>query len=165
MKSFQSKRLEYSKFVEEEYALYHALSSNEKVMQYIRGRPLTASETLQRFKKILALNKKYVRPGVFAVRSLDTKDFVGLAKATVFAKGEIEIGYALMPAYWGNGLGSEISDAMVAYSRDIRNAKALVGIIDPANLASKRILEKSGLSFFEEVVIEELPGALFKMVL
>lgn len=156
-------RLEYSKFKEEEYLLYHELTSNEKVMHHIKGRTLTTVEIKKRFQKVLNLNKRYVRPGVFVVRDLDTKDYVGLAKATVYAKGEIEIGYAIMPSYWGNGLGTEISETMVNYSRSIRKAKTIVGITDPANIASKRILEKCGLSFFEEKLIDGLPGAVFKM--
>ncbi len=163
MKSFLSERLIYSKFIESDYQYYHQLSSDEQVMHYITGRALSMDESKERFQKILDLNKNYDLPGVFIVRDKVNKEFLGLAKATEFNQGQIEIGYALMPAFWGQGLGSEISIRMVDYSRKIENVTSIIGIINPTNKASKHILEKSGLSFFEERLINKLPGAIYKM--
>jgi RimJ/RimL family protein N-acetyltransferase len=165
MGTLHSERLEYLKYKAPDYFLYHELSSNSKVMKYITGRPLAEAETKIRFEKILLLNEKHEKPGVFIVRDLITKDYLGLAKATIYGEGEIEIGYALMPPFWGKGFGYEISKKMVSYGRVIENAKAIVGIIDPANLVSKRILEKCGLSFFEDTLIDGQPGAVYKMSL
>ena len=165
MDCFESNRLIYSKFIAEEYNHYHDLCSNEQVMHYITERSLTAVETRKRFDKILDINKNKGLPGVFIVRDKVSKVFVGLAKATIYAEGEIEIGYALMPQFWGKGMGSEVSEMMIAYSRNIPNVKTLVGLIDPSNGASKHILEKCGLTLFEEKLMDGLPGAVYKMIL
>ena len=55
MGTFQSTRLEYSKYKATDYFLYHELSSNAEVMQYITGKPLSKEETKIRFEKILDL--------------------------------------------------------------------------------------------------------------
>jgi ribosomal-protein-alanine N-acetyltransferase len=61
--------------------------------------------------------------------------------------GETEIGYRLLPKYWGRGLATEGARAMVDYSlRNLRVDK-VVGVASPENLASRRVLEKAGLEF------------------
>ncbi len=132
-------------------------------MRYITERALTEVETKERFEKILALNKGDELPGVFIVRDKITKVFCGLAKATRYTSQEIEIGYALLPKFWGKKLGTEMSMKMVDYGKQIPDTKYLIGIIDPENISSKKILEKCGLSFFTDKVINGLPGHIYRM--
>ncbi len=165
MEVLNSKRLIFSKFQKEDYSLYHELSSNEKVMRYITGYALTEQITKKQFQKILKINNGKDIQGVFKVTESKSGKFVGLSKSTIFSEEEVEIGYVIMPEFWGNGYGSEMSSMMIDFSKQIKQAKILIGIIDPENEASKRILEKSGFSFSEEKVIDDLPGAIYKRTL
>ena len=61
---------------------------------------------------------------------------------------EIELGYRLGKAHWGKGYASEVARASVAYGFDTLALDELVAVTDPANLASRRVLIKTG--FVEE---------------
>lgn len=56
-----------------------------------------------------------------------------------------DVGYALFRQYSGQGYISEAALAVVAYARDELGLQNLCGIVAPDNLASKRILEKTGM--------------------
>ncbi len=56
-----------------------------------------------------------------------------------------DVGYALFREFSGQGYISEAALAVVAYARDVLGLQTLCGIVAPDNLASKRILEKTGM--------------------
>jgi RimJ/RimL family protein N-acetyltransferase len=60
---------------------------------------------------------------------------------------EVDIGYAVRPAYFGQGYTFEAAQAVVAYARDVLGIKRLMGITSPANTVSINLLGKLGLAF------------------
>jgi RimJ/RimL family protein N-acetyltransferase len=60
---------------------------------------------------------------------------------------EVDLGYRLLREFWGKGLATEASRAAVAYGFDKLGLKTIIGLVDPANVASVRVLEKCGLSY------------------
>lgn len=60
---------------------------------------------------------------------------------------DIDIGYALLPNFWSMGYAVEAARATKEYARDAVGLKRLVAIVDPANEASIRVLEKIGLRY------------------
>jgi RimJ/RimL family protein N-acetyltransferase len=62
---------------------------------------------------------------------------------------EVDIGYALRPAYWGNGYAHEAAAAVLAHGRDVIGLARLLGITSPDNTSSNALLKKLGLSFVE----------------
>lgn len=59
--------------------------------------------------------------------------------------GEVDIGYRLTPAYWGAGLATEAGRAVLAYGLGRLGLTRVIGLVDPDNAASVRVLEKLGL--------------------
>lgn len=62
---------------------------------------------------------------------------------------DVDIGYAVRPAYFGQGYTYEAAAAVVAYARDALGIKRLMGITDPGNTVSIKLLEKLGLRLIE----------------
>ena len=60
---------------------------------------------------------------------------------------DIDIGYALLPRFWGQGYAIEAARAAKDYAKDVVGLKRLVAIVDPANEGSIRVLEKLGLRY------------------
>jgi RimJ/RimL family protein N-acetyltransferase len=58
--------------------------------------------------------------------------------------GEVEIGYALVPAARGNGLAAEATGLLVAWARAQPGVRRVVARVDPANEPSRRLLERLG---------------------
>ena len=55
-----------------------------------------------------------------------------------------EIGYDLLPAYWGQGLMAEALHAILAFGFDQMELHSVEAQIDPPNLRSRRLLERLG---------------------
>ena len=60
---------------------------------------------------------------------------------------DVDIGYALLPAYWGQGYAYEAAAAVLAHARDGLKLRRLVAITSPGNTASNALLQKIGLRF------------------
>ena len=60
---------------------------------------------------------------------------------------EVDIGYRLLPAYWGLGLATEASRAALDYGFTRLGLSRVIGLVDLDNRASVRVLEKLGLAF------------------
>jgi len=55
-----------------------------------------------------------------------------------------EVGYMLLRPYWGQGLVAEALSAVLRYGFETMHLHSTEAIIDPANTASARVLEKNG---------------------
>jgi len=86
----------------------------------------------------------------------------GLCWTQVNGERAIELPWALLPAFWNDGLATEAARAALA-------AAARVGIDEVISLAllenapSRRVMEKAGLSYMGEVEHVGLPHALYRM--
>ena len=63
---------------------------------------------------------------------------------------EIELGYDLHPDQWGRGLASEAARASVGLGLGVLAIERVVAVVKPGHAASRRVLEKAGLSLVGE---------------
>jgi len=77
---------------------------------------------------------------------------------------EADVGYALMPAFRGQGYASEAAAACVRYAQDVLGLPEVWGITGPDNAASAAVLKQSGLhdAGVTRLVGEERETWLFK---
>lgn len=68
---------------------------------------------------------------------------------------DTDIGYAYLPAYWGQGYAWEAASAAMAYGRDVVGLPRLLGIVSPSNTASSELLKKLGMHFVERLATEK----------
>jgi ribosomal-protein-alanine N-acetyltransferase len=83
----------------------------------------------------------------------DTGEFAGQCGLTVQkveGEEEVEIGYLFLRRFWGMGLASEAARTVRDHGFAL-GYRRLVSIIDPQNLASRRVAEKTGLTLEKEV--------------
>jgi RimJ/RimL family protein N-acetyltransferase len=69
----------------------------------------------------------------------------GLLLQTVDDRTELEIGYSLLPQFWGNGFAIEAAQKCKQVAFQNRYAPSLISIISISNLPSQRVAEKNGL--------------------
>jgi ribosomal-protein-alanine N-acetyltransferase len=65
---------------------------------------------------------------------------------------ETEVGYLLSHAFWGKGYATEAASASVQFGKDAVGLQEIIGLTDPLNVASQKVLEKSGLTFTRKQV-------------
>jgi len=58
--------------------------------------------------------------------------------------GSVEIGYGLLPKYWGKGYATEAVIATADWAAKQPGVKRIEAETDPENAASQRVLEKAG---------------------
>ena len=64
----------------------------------------------------------------------------------VMPDGDVEVGYFLKESAWGRGYATEICRRLIRFAFESTDLDEVVATFDDDNAASKRVLEKSGLS-------------------
>jgi [ribosomal protein S5]-alanine N-acetyltransferase len=75
----------------------------------------------------------------------------GLTVQEVEGRDEIEIGYLFLRRFWGFGLATEAAIAARDYGFHTLDYRRLVSLIDPGNVASRRVAEKVGMTLEKQV--------------
>ena len=68
---------------------------------------------------------------------------------------DVDVGFALLPRFWSRGYASECATAVLGHARRDCGLGRVVGIVQPDNGASVRVLEKLGLRFERMVQLTE----------
>lgn len=66
----------------------------------------------------------------------------------------VEVLYGISPSRWGEGFATEVALAMLRYGFEEAGLDRILGIADRENAASRRVLQKIGMTFEEHVVHE-----------
>jgi len=69
----------------------------------------------------------------------------GLIKRDGFE--DVDLGYAFLPAFRGQGLAAEASAAVRDYAVEVLGLQRVVAFTDPENVASCRLLERIGFAY------------------
>ena len=59
---------------------------------------------------------------------------------------DVDLGFAFLPRYWGQGYAHESAAAVLAYGREVLELDRIVAITSPDNGPSIRLLEKLGFA-------------------
>lgn len=157
----ETARLRLRRLTEADADALAALHGDPRVMRHIDdGRPVPRAVVLSR--TLPALLREYQerppRVGCLAAVEKTTGDFLGwfsLRPATTRGlHGGTELGFRLHPAVWGRGFATEGARALVREAFTTLDADRVVATTMTVNHASRRALEKAGLTlvrtFFEE---------------
>jgi ribosomal-protein-alanine N-acetyltransferase len=157
-----SDRLSLSILRVEDRKMSLEMSQNPLVMNYISGRALTLDEAEKRFKDQLLFNSK--NPGLGYIKAMNklTNKPIGYLKMAKMEPGTLEIGYGILPQFWGQGYASEMLKVILNYTPTLKNFHTLVGVVHPDNLASIKVLSKHNFTLKDEVYIDNIKVAHYK---
>ncbi len=145
------------------------LDSDPDVHRYLGGNPL---KDIEESRKIIAsVRQQYIDHGIgrWAMTLKATGEFIGwtgLKFCSELRNDHInyyDLGYRLIKRYWGKGYASESAIASLEYGFTSMNLPVIYGTADVNNLASRRVLEKSGLLHIETYEYEGRPSAWLKI--
>lgn len=128
---------------EDKPSLYALLGNMETMRWYLR--PWTPPEIDLWLERQFAMYPD--GSGKFAATLSATGAFLGDCGPTWFEVDgvqELEIGYRLLPRYWGQGYATEAASAVLSYAREILHKPDPISLIRPGNLPSRRVAEKNG---------------------
>ena len=139
---------EFTRSDEDMEDLYR-LESDPRVMRYIGLGVARSREQVRGFlDRIIEGYARYPGLGMWMAHCRGTGNFIGWFELGPLADtDEIEVGYRLLPEYWGIGLATEGGAALRDHGFSKLGLSRIVGIAHPDNGASRRVLEKIGLKF------------------
>lgn len=124
----------------------------------------TEAQTLDYLERNLAHWDRYGF-GLWIVRDATREQIVGRAcvrHLDVEGAAEVEIGYALYPEWWRQGLATEIANKCLAIGRGDLGLRSLVAVTLPTNLGSRRVMEKVGLAYERHFMHAGMPHVLYR---
>lgn len=83
--------------------------------------------------------------------------YAGLMPTQAAGRASVEVLYGLLPRAWGQGLATEAARALVRLGLDTLALPEVCGFTWTENAGSRRVLEKSGLHYAFDFVLEGLP--------
>lgn len=68
---------------------------------------------------------------------------------------DVDIGFAILPRFWGNGYALEAAAAVMSYGRKVIRLSRIVAVLSHDNHRSRKLLEKLGFRSEGEVRLQE----------
>jgi RimJ/RimL family protein N-acetyltransferase len=128
-----------------------SLDADPDVMRFVNGGIPTCRDEIEHevLPAFLGYYERYEGYGFWAVIEKATGEFAGwfhFRPGQAAAPGEVELGYRLRKPAWGRGYATEGSRALIAVGFTTFGVRRVTAEAMAANTASRRVMEKSGLS-------------------
>jgi RimJ/RimL family protein N-acetyltransferase len=140
------------------------LNSDPEVMRYINGgQPTPRQEISDRIIPFwLKLYQRDDGLGYWIAQSKAGQRFLGWFHFRPGRGDDVELGYRLLRSAWNQGYATEGSRALICKGFTGMGVQRVFAHTMTVNLASRRVLEKSGLLFtgpFDSELPPDIPGA------
>lgn len=144
-------RLTLRAWKDDDLAPFAAMNADSAVREFFPGL-LTKDESDASARRA---QSKIVQHGfgMFAAEVRDSGEFIGFIGLDPmdFAipgvpQPAVEIGWRLARAYWGKGFATEGAQALVHFAFSALHLEEIVSITVPANIRSRRVMEKIGMT-------------------
>lgn len=158
----ETPRLIARNFAPDEEDAYVDLFADPEVNKHLASR--TDDENRRIFRDTMIADEAGAPFTKCALISKAGNTFIGMGLLRLFndEAGQIEVGYALHKNYWGQGLATEITRALVEYAAKQPGVTSIVAVTTPANIASQSVLEKAGLINQGSIVRDNVELTFFK---
>ncbi len=153
MKILESKRLILRHLELSDLEALFALYQDPEMTQYIPDASTTLAETKREIEWFANGHPKHRELGLWATIHKETGQFIGrcgLLPWEIDGNREVEIAFMIDKKFWGQGLGTEIAQALLEYGRNKLGLSRMVCLIEDGNIASIRVAEKIGMAFEKE---------------
>jgi [ribosomal protein S5]-alanine N-acetyltransferase len=149
---FETERLIVRHYTEADADDFFLLNSDPEVMRYIR--PVKSREDTDLFfAEVIQYSKDNPAYGRMAVNEKLSNIFVGSFAVIPLEKtNHMQLGYSLLPAYWGKGFATELTKAGLNYIFTQTNLEEIFGVTESENADSQKVLLKSGFIHHSNVM-------------
>jgi RimJ/RimL family protein N-acetyltransferase len=152
----QTRRLHLRMFELTDLDALAKINSDPEVMRHTGdGNTVSREETEKRLHAYL----EHWRQHGFGLRAAIHKSnhaFVGFCGLQFVADTqEIEVGFRFAKQYWGQGFATEATTAVLRHGFEVLGLECVIGLAHPANIASQRVLQKSGLKYEKDAYYYE----------
>jgi [ribosomal protein S5]-alanine N-acetyltransferase len=155
-----TERLHLRPFTVADQPAIHAVYSDRDVMRYVgHGAHKTLDETVA----ALRIYGEVLERRGFSFLAVTVR-----ASGTLIGDGglhplgdDVELGYTLARSAWGRGYATELSRALLAHAFEVLRVPRVIAQVEPANTASRHVLEKLGMTERELRIAYGRPHLLY----
>lgn len=104
--------------------------------------------------------------GIWIFREAETGAFVGycgLAPEVLDGRDEVELLYAILPEYWGQGVTTALAAAILRVAFGELGLREVIAYTLTTNRGSRRVMEKNGFRYERDIVHVGLPHVLYRV--
>lgn len=156
--NLSSKRLNLRYFTREDFPLFYSVFSNEAVMRYAWIDKLNSEADAYPFFEGFINTDEDINENdsyAFAVFSKENNRFIGFADMLIYSRNDSggcgEIGYFLLPEYWGMGYATELANTLIDFGFTRLGLHKISAKCNSNNLKSEGIMKKVGMTLEGEL--------------
>lgn len=130
-----------------------SLYCDPEITKYIPDAPRSRDEAKEELEWHMHGHPHNPALGLWATIYKGTGTFIGrcgLLPWTIDQQNEVEIAFTVTRDYWGQGLGTEAARGILEYGFHTLHLPRLICLIDPQNVASRKVAEKIGMTLEKE---------------
>ncbi|RYZ24695.1 MAG: N-acetyltransferase [Chitinophagaceae bacterium] len=149
---------------DEDAALILHLNSQPGVLQYLHEFPLLSVSDARSILQTVILPQYENKLGRWAVHLKDSDEFIGWCGLKFRPeRNETDLGYRLLPSFWGNGYASEAAKGCLKYAFEELGLAIIHACAHKQNTASLSILTKIGMHYTGDEIIDHCPVKCFEI--
>jgi ribosomal-protein-alanine N-acetyltransferase len=122
----------------------HAVYSDPVVMRYVGNGPVTSLAATETMLRDYIDHQERRGFSFWAVVHRESGAVIG--DAGLYGRDEVELGYTLASAWWGQGYATEAARACLDAAFGAHGLPEVIALAEPGNPASGRVLEKVGMT-------------------
>jgi ribosomal-protein-alanine N-acetyltransferase len=143
-----TERLILRQFTMDDREVLFTITQEPDIFQYFPTKTAWDMDKVERSIQYQSNHWKTFGYGQMAVTLRETGQLMGWCGLEYLPDtNETEVGYLLSNIFWGKGFATEVARASVDFGQNEIGLKEIIGLTDPLNVASQRVLEKCGLMF------------------
>ncbi|MFM9910090.1 MAG: GNAT family N-acetyltransferase; N-acetyltransferase [Chitinophagaceae bacterium] len=143
---FETERVSVRQFTIEDKMDFYRINSHPRVMEYIR--PVKNQEETDHFLLInITQYKEQPQYGRWMAVEKQSLNCIGsFAIIPIEGTQKLQLGYALMPEWWGKGFATELTKGALDYIFNNTTLEFIYAVVEEPNEASKKVLSKVGFN-------------------
>lgn len=147
-------RIGFSKWVQDDIGLAELLWGNPEVTQYICMNGIFSMDDIINRLNTEIYNGSAYQIQYWPIFELNTGSFMGCCGLKPYEANAYEIGFHLLPAFWGKGYAAESAKAVIEYAFTALKAEKLFAGHNPYNSKSRKLLKKLGFAYIGDKFYE-----------
>jgi RimJ/RimL family protein N-acetyltransferase len=161
----ETNRLLLRTFTIEDASLIYELNLNPDVTRYTGDPVKDLHHAAEILKKVILPQYTLYNHGRWAVHIKERMEFIGwCGLKTRPERKEIDLGYRFLKTAWGKGYATEAAFACIKYGFEKLSLQRIVGRAMPENIGSLRVLEKCGMTYTEDEIVDGHPAKTYEIL-
>lgn len=165
----ESERLIFRLLEKSDYETWLPFFENSDTARFLALNPNNTKEELCDiwFEKVFNRYKNDLG-GMNVLIDKTTGEFIGqcgLLVQEIENRTRLEVGYSMLPKFWGKGYAAEAAIKCKTFAFDMNYTDSLISIIHPENIASEKVALKNGMSLIKQIEgdFHGMPANLFQV--